>query len=217
LRRAVLTIGGTVAGLAALFSFRTHSAIGVADPAPAPESVSASPSASVSPTGPAYPTASSLASPTTKPSAAKSTGTATKSPTMGESTAPASVAPSTTKASSAPASSAPTTKAPSTPPTTKAPTAPPTTPAASPKTYTGPDENTQYGDVQVQITVSAGKITSASDVIAPADNIGATAVSQLNSETVSASSASIQAVSGATYTSNGYIASLQSAVDQAGL
>ena len=43
------------------------------------------------------------------------------------------------------------------------------------------------------------------------------AVGQLNSEVVAAQSANIQAVSGATYTSQGYISSLQSAVDQAGL
>jgi uncharacterized protein with FMN-binding domain len=69
----------------------------------------------------------------------------------------------------------------------------------------------------VQITVANGKITSANDVQQPSDSIGSNAVSQLNSEVLSAQSANIQAVSGATYTSNGYIQSLQSAVDQAGL
>jgi uncharacterized protein with FMN-binding domain len=71
--------------------------------------------------------------------------------------------------------------------------------------------------VQVKLTVSDGKITAASDVQQPEDSIGANAVTQLNSEVLSAQSASIQAVSGATYTSTGYIASLQQAVDQAGL
>jgi uncharacterized protein with FMN-binding domain len=69
----------------------------------------------------------------------------------------------------------------------------------------------------VQIVLSNGKITSASDIIQPADNIGANAVGQLNSEVLSAQSANVQAVSGATYTSQGYISSLQSAVNQAGL
>jgi uncharacterized protein with FMN-binding domain len=71
--------------------------------------------------------------------------------------------------------------------------------------------------VQVQITVADGKITAASDEQQSQDSIGANAVSQLNSEVLTAQSANVQSVSGATYTSNGYIASLQAAVDQAGL
>jgi uncharacterized protein with FMN-binding domain len=71
--------------------------------------------------------------------------------------------------------------------------------------------------VQVQITVADGKITAASDVQQTQDSIGANAVSQLNGEVLTAQSANVQSVSGATYTSNGYIASLQAAVDQAGL
>ena len=42
-------------------------------------------------------------------------------------------------------------------------------------------------------------------------------MAELNSEVVSAQNADVQAVSGATYTSDGYLKSLQSAVDQAGL
>jgi uncharacterized protein with FMN-binding domain len=71
--------------------------------------------------------------------------------------------------------------------------------------------------VQVQITVANGKITAANDVQQPQDSIGANAVSQLNSEVLTAQSANIQAVSGATYTSQGYIGSLQQAVNRAGL
>jgi uncharacterized protein with FMN-binding domain len=71
--------------------------------------------------------------------------------------------------------------------------------------------------VQVVITVSGGKITAANDEQQPADSIGANAIPQLNQETLTAQSANIQAVSGATFTSNGYIQSLQQAVDQAGL
>jgi uncharacterized protein with FMN-binding domain len=47
--------------------------------------------------------------------------------------------------------------------------------------------------------------------------INAYAVPQLNAEVVKAQSASIDAVSGATVTSDGYIQSLQSAIDQAHL
>ena len=71
--------------------------------------------------------------------------------------------------------------------------------------------------MQVQITVADGKITAASDEQQSQDSIGANAVSQLNSEVLTVQSANVQAVSGATSTSEGYIASLQQAVDQAGL
>jgi uncharacterized protein with FMN-binding domain len=47
--------------------------------------------------------------------------------------------------------------------------------------------------------------------------INAYAVPELNQEAVTAGRATIDVVSGATYTSNGYITSLQSALDQAGL
>jgi uncharacterized protein with FMN-binding domain len=81
---------------------------------------------------------------------------------------------------------------------------------------------TRWGTVQVQITVKDGKITAAEAVQYPNENpkdqqINAYAVPQLNSEAVAAQSASIDAVSGATVTSDGYIESLQSAIDAAHL
>jgi uncharacterized protein with FMN-binding domain len=89
-------------------------------------------------------------------------------------------------------------------------------------TYTGASADTRWGPVQVQITVQDGKITAAQAVVYPQENprdqeINAYAVPQLNSEAVQAQSASIDAVSGATVTSDGYIESLQSAIDQAHL
>lgn len=88
--------------------------------------------------------------------------------------------------------------------------------------YTGTAVDTQYGPVQVRITVSGGKITSATAVQYPTENprdaeINAQAVPQLNSEVVQKQSASIDMVSGATYTSDGYLQSLQSAIDKANL
>jgi uncharacterized protein with FMN-binding domain len=76
--------------------------------------------------------------------------------------------------------------------------------------------------VQVQITVADGKITAAEAVQYPTNNgkdqqINAYAVPKLNQEVTAAQSASIDAVSGATVTSDGYIQSLQSAIDQANL
>ncbi|WP_425336449.1 FMN-binding protein [Streptomyces afghaniensis] len=79
---------------------------------------------------------------------------------------------------------------------------------------------TQYGPVQVRITVAGGKITKAEAVQAPkggrSDQITSSSVPRLNQAAVAAGNAQIDAVSGATYTSAGYKQSLQSALDQAG-
>ncbi|WP_345714715.1 FMN-binding protein [Angustibacter luteus] len=88
--------------------------------------------------------------------------------------------------------------------------------------YTGDSVDTRWGPVQVAITVSGGKITKADAVVYPTENprdqeINSYAVPQLNSEAVQSQSGSIDAVSGATVTSDGYIQSLQSAIDQANL
>jgi uncharacterized protein with FMN-binding domain len=74
----------------------------------------------------------------------------------------------------------------------------------------------------VQLTVKAGKITQVSVVQYPNGNgrdqeINSYALPILTQETTEAQSASIDMVSGATVTSNGYIQSLQSAIDQANL
>ncbi|KUN84857.1 FMN-binding protein [Streptomyces bungoensis] len=91
---------------------------------------------------------------------------------------------------------------------------------AQTRTVTGKTVQTQYGPVQVRITVSNGKITKADAVQAPAGGLSsqktALAVPKLNQEAVAAGNAHIDAVSGATYTSTGYKQSLQSALDQAG-
>ncbi|MDQ0402766.1 FMN-binding protein [Streptomyces sp. NPDC000349] len=85
-------------------------------------------------------------------------------------------------------------------------------------TVTGDAADTQYGPVQVRLTVSGGKITGAEAVRAPkggqSDQVTADAVPKLNQAAVSAGTADIDAVSGATYTSAGYVKSLQSALDK---
>lgn len=90
---------------------------------------------------------------------------------------------------------------------------------ASTATITGSAVSTRFGPVQVQITVSGTTITAATAVEFPSsDNrsakINARAVPVLQQESVSAQSAKIDAVSGASYTSAGYVQSLQSALDQ---
>jgi uncharacterized protein with FMN-binding domain len=89
-------------------------------------------------------------------------------------------------------------------------------------TYTGDAVSTRFGDVQVEITVEDGKVTDSQVTRVPWNDhkdqeINAYAVPILNSEAVKAQSADIDMVSGATYTSQGYIRSLQSAIDQANL
>ncbi|GAA2476033.1 hypothetical protein GCM10009858_11810 [Terrabacter carboxydivorans] len=81
---------------------------------------------------------------------------------------------------------------------------------------------TRYGNVQVQITVQGGKITAADVLQVPMNDrhdqmINSSAVPVYNQEAVSAQSAQIDVVSGATYTWDGYTQSLQSAIDQAHL
>ncbi len=86
-------------------------------------------------------------------------------------------------------------------------------------TVTGDAVQTQYGAVQVRLTVSGGRITKAEAVQAPkggqSDQITSNAVPRLNQAAVQTQSGDIDAVSGATYTSAGYKESLQSALDKA--
>lgn len=89
-------------------------------------------------------------------------------------------------------------------------------------TYTGSEAQTQWGIVQVKITVKNGKITAVSVPEYPSNNprdteINAYALPLLVKETLSAQDAKIDMISGATVTSGGYVQSLQSALDDAGL
>ena len=87
-------------------------------------------------------------------------------------------------------------------------------------TFTGPSVNVNYGNVQVMITVSNGKITDAVAVKAPKgknDRYTNMAVPILKQQTLQAQSANIQGASGASYTSYGWFKSLQGALAQAGL
>jgi uncharacterized protein with FMN-binding domain len=153
MRRAVLTLAGTAAGLAALLSFKTHSPAAAAPAASTPE------------------TSAAAASPTMASSGA--------SPTMPKSGA-----------------------------------------STATRTVTGSAAMTPYGPMQVKITLAGQRITKATVVQQTDDGtesqqIDSFAIPKLTSETIAAQSARIDAVSGASYTSSGYIKSLQSALDQA--
>ncbi|MEU8344818.1 FMN-binding protein [Spirillospora sp. NPDC048832] len=94
------------------------------------------------------------------------------------------------------------------------------TAAATDGTYRGQSVDTRYGPVQVEITMSKGRLTAVRVLRAPSENgrdreIAAMALPRLTQEAVAAGSARIDAVSGATYTSEGYITSLQGALDRA--
>lgn len=164
MKRALLSIAGTVVGLVALLDFKSHQ----------------------TPVG-----STALAAP---PESPQPSGT----PTTGHRTA-ASTAPAATKKGSG--SSA----------------------AAVPSgRFVGSAVQTQYGVVQVAVTTAAGRITKVSFVQLTAfdprsQEINSQAAPILVQETMSAQSARIDSVSGATYTSAGYLQSLQSALDRAGL
>jgi uncharacterized protein with FMN-binding domain len=94
--------------------------------------------------------------------------------------------------------------------------------SASAATVTGTSASTRWGPVQVRLTVDGGTITDVTVVEYPSGNgrdqqINARAIPILVQETLDAQSADIDMVSGATVTSEGYVESLQAALDKAGL
>jgi len=123
--------------------------------------------------------------------------------------------------SAAPSATATATTQPTKKPTT-APTAAPTKApsGATDGSFTGDAVSMRYGIVQVKITVQNGKITDAQAVKAPTgsnDRYTQMAVPRLREQTITAQSANIQGVSGASFTSYGWYTSLVSAIAKAGL
>ncbi len=120
-----------------------------------------------------------------------------------------SPSPSPSPSASAPAASA----APAATPSPSAAT------VAAPKTVDGAVEQTPYGPIQVQLTYTGTRITAVTELQAPNDRgrsveINAQAAPILEQEVLSSQSAKIDTVSGATYTSQGYAQSVQSAIDK---
>ncbi len=179
MRRVLLAVFGTVAGLVGLLSFKTH-----------PESVAAPPAA-VSATAPG--SSATIAAGTSTGTSGGSTGSSTTSRRT-----KASTASTPTKAKSSSAAKATT------------------------ETITGSSVDTRYGPVQVRIVVAKGKLTGVTAVDYPTNSgrdqqINAAAIPALNQEVLAAGNAKVDMISGATYTSQGYLDSLQSALDKAGL
>ena len=98
---------------------------------------------------------------------------------------------------------------------------PTTSTASRVKVVDGPVVSTRFGPVQVEVKVSGGKIVSVTALELPtgghSGRISSWVGPILASEALSAQSASIDTVSGATYTSTAYERSLQAALDQAGI
>jgi len=116
-------------------------------------------------------------------------------------------------------SATPTPSASSTPATTPTSSAAAPAPAATTKTVTGTAVDTRYGPVQVKVTFEGTKITAIDAIQYPTESgrdqeINSQAIPMLQQEAMSSQSAKIDTISGATYTSEGYIQSLQSAIDQ---
>ena len=115
---------------------------------------------------------------------------------------------SNTAVTAAPATAAPVTAAPA------------TAPGIKDGTYAGAGSANRWGTVQVQVVYLGGQIIDVQMLSFPngdsrSNRISQVALPQLISETISAQSASVRTVSGATYTSKSYKKTLQSAIDTA--
>ncbi|TDW29605.1 FMN-binding protein [Cryobacterium psychrophilum] len=93
--------------------------------------------------------------------------------------------------------------------------------AAASGTFAGSSVQTRFGNMQVSVTIDAGAITEVTALQLTNHDGRSVQISNyaapiLRSEVLSAQSANVKGVSGATYTSSGYLQSLQSALDSAG-
>ena len=140
-------------------------------------------------------------------------GTAAAPTTTGQGPDPATPAPAGSAAAPAPtgsaAASVPSTNSPS------------TTAASSSVTVDGAEAMPRYGVVQVEVVITDGKITAVTALQYPQQDrkdiqINTAALPRLQAQVLSAQSAHVDGVSGATFTSDGYLTSLQSALDAAG-
>ena len=142
----------------------------------------------------------------------KSSGSPASSATVGSTPTPtASASASASAAAAAPAAAAPAAAAPAA-----------AAPASSKDgTWQGATIQTPFGNVQVQVTIAGGKITDVTplQMTGPdghSTRIDSQAVPMLLQEVLSAQSANVSSIGGATYTSDGYLQSLQAALSQAG-
>ena len=167
MRRVILAVTGTIAGLVALLSFKSHV-----------------PSAPVAATAGGPGGTSSSSAPSSSSSSSSSSG--------GQTEVVPGAFPQGSIARNLPAGEA---------------------------AVDGKVASTAYGPVQIQLIKKNGKIVKVAVLVQPTNTlhdvqIGEFAFPKLISETLAAQSSKIDAVSGATYTSAGYVQSLQSALDK---
>jgi uncharacterized protein with FMN-binding domain len=115
---------------------------------------------------------------------------------------------------------APSPRAPGSSGTGAGPQSPSPSPAGASGRITGPVIDTRYGPVQLEATISAGRIVDVQALQLPTDRALSARISQyvepiLRKEALQVQSPQIDVVSGATYTSEGYAESLQAILDQA--
>lgn len=238
MKRFLLIAAGTVGGLGAVLSITppqlgaTSTGLGLdmgtlpapsnttQEPASTPSAATttaATKTASAAPTQSATksskPTKSAIANATNATSAAP---TVTATPTQTQSSTPG---PTPTPTHTQTPTPTPAHTQTPTPTPTKTATPTPTVKSAS-GTFTGPVVNVNYGNVQVEITVSNGKITDVRALQAPSgrnDRYTNYALPLLKQQTLVAQSTNIQGASGASYTTYGWRKSLQGAMAKAGL
>jgi uncharacterized protein with FMN-binding domain len=135
----------------------------------------------------------------------------------------ANVPPTPNSSNTSPTPSASPLATPSPPPTplaTPSPSPTPSAPAAVNGTFTGSDFPNRFGDVVVRVVITNGRITDVQAVQLPTDRAESAYISQqagplLRQEALQAQSANIDIIGGATYTSQSYAQSLESALQQA--
>jgi uncharacterized protein with FMN-binding domain len=211
MKRGLLIGVGTLGGLGAVFAItppQFGSNTGAGGISGALNGSTTKSAASAQTQAPATQATSAAPTPTpTKATASKTSSAAKKAAAKAAASKAASAA---TKAASTPTPAAPT------PTPTKA------TTAGVSGTFAGATNQTRFGPVQVQITVSSGKITAVRALQYPngdprSANISQQAIPYLVQQTLTAQSDQISGVGGASYTSYGFYISLQSALKKAGL
>jgi uncharacterized protein with FMN-binding domain len=124
-----------------------------------------------------------------------------------------------TDVSAAAPTATPTPSTASSPSTTPSTTTPTASGSYADGVYTGESEFTRFGDVQVQVTIHGGQVTDVTALEIPSgrrsSEINARAEPVLESEALAKQASDLDVVSGATYTSETYATSLQSALDEA--
>ena len=198
MRRAIPALAATAWGIALVLRFHTSGiatsrTLAVESPHAPPQDAGTQPAA---PAGVATTAPSSTATPrATRPGGSTTAGRSTSTTKH-----------STGRTSSAPSSASPTTTAAVAPTTTRT------------RSIDGPTVDSQYGPVQVRVTLQGTRLTDVTALQLPSDRarsrqISANAAPKLRQEALTAQSANIDTVSGASYTSEAYASSLQAALN----